>query len=160
MSTDETAGSGPLSFQVTVDCGDPHRLSRFWATALRYEVEHRDAQIRELMAAGIATADDAIEFEGELAWRTGAAIRRPAEGPRSGAFRVLFLGVPEPKTVKNRWHLDLNVTVRGEEGAHQRVEAEVGRLRELGATELYRIDSVEGFHVTMADPEGNEFCVQ
>jgi hypothetical protein len=158
--SDETAGSGPLSFQVTVDCADPHRQSRFWAAALRYDVEHADAQIKELLASGIATADDVVEFEGELAWRTGAAIRRPAEGPRSGAFRVLFLRVPEPKSIKNRWHLDLNVTVRGEVGARRRVEAEVGRLKGLGATELYRVDSVEGFHVTMADPEGNEFCVQ
>lgn len=158
--SDETAASGPLNFQVTVDSGDPHRLSRFWAAALRYDVEHNDAQIKELMAAGIVTLDDAIEFEGELYWRTGAAIRRPWEGPRSGAFRVLFLAVPEPKTVKNRWHLDLGITTRGEEGGRAKVEAEVERLKALGATEIYRIDSVEGFHVTMADPEGNEFCVQ
>src|SRR5579875_2253733 len=91
---DKTAAAAPLSFQVTVDSGDPHRLSRFWAAALRYDVEHNDAQIRALMAAGVVSRDDAVEFEGELHWRTGAAIRRPAEGPRSGAFRVLFLAVP------------------------------------------------------------------
>jgi hypothetical protein len=150
----------PAGFQVTVDCGDPHRQSRFWAGALGYEVERHEGRIRELLDAGVATPADVLEVEGRLSWRTAAAIRRPSGGgERSGAFRLLFLQVPEPKTVKNRWHLDLTVT-GGPGGSREAVEAEVARLRGLGASELYRIDSREGFHVTMADPEGNEFCVQ
>lgn len=54
--------------------------------------------------------------------------------------------VSEPKVVKNRVHLDL----RSED-----IAAEVERLVRLGATELHRV----GSRVTMADPEGNEFCV-
>jgi predicted enzyme related to lactoylglutathione lyase len=54
--------------------------------------------------------------------------------------------VPEPKRHKNRLHLDL----RSDD-----LEAEVTRLVDRGAVELYRIDT----NVTMTDPEGNEFCI-
>lgn len=65
---------------------------------------------------------------------------------------MVFQKVPEPKQAKNRWHLDLHL---GEE----RRDAEVERLVGLGATRLW--DGQQGLHtwVTMADPEGNEFCV-
>ncbi len=68
-----------------------------------------------------------------------------------GAPRVLFQAVPEPKTVKNRVHLDL----RGEDDPAALRE----RLIERGATALH--DGRQGPHtwVTMSDPEGNEFCV-
>jgi predicted enzyme related to lactoylglutathione lyase len=67
--------------------------------------------------------------------------------------RILFQAVPEPKTVKNRLHLDLHA-------GPERREEEVARLTGLGATVLARIDEPGSRHVTMADPEGNEFCVQ
>ena len=60
--------------------------------------------------------------------------------------------VPEAKTVKYRVHLDLRV---GEEGR----EAEVARLVGLGATKLWIGRQGPQTWVTMADPEGNEFCV-
>jgi hypothetical protein len=63
---------------------------------------------------------------------------------------LLFLRVPEGKTVKNRWHPDLRPTDQA---------AEVTRLEALGAT---RIDVGQGDDVSwvvMADPDGNEFCV-
>ena len=64
---------------------------------------------------------------GALVWKVGAAITSPdPDRPR-----VLFQAVPEPKTVKNRLHLDVRV------GAERR-EAEVARLVALGATELWR----------------------
>ena len=65
---------------------------------------------------------------------------------------MLFQTVPEPKTVKNRLHLDVRV------GAGRR-EAEVARLLALGATELWRGSQGPFEWVTLADPEGNEFCV-
>ena len=71
-----------------------------------------------------------------------------AEGPNLG-----FQQVDDPTPGKNRLHLDLNV------GAERR-DGEVERLRQLGAEVLYEIDEPGGHHVTMADPEGNEFCVQ
>jgi predicted enzyme related to lactoylglutathione lyase len=54
---------------------------------------------------------------------------------------------------KNRWHIDLKV-------GRERIDAEVSRLRDLGATVLHRVDEPAGFHTAMQDPEGNEFCVQ
>jgi hypothetical protein len=65
---------------------------------------------------------------------------------------VLFQVVPEPKTVKNRVHLDLHV------GAERRPEV-VERLVGLGATVLWEGREGPSTWVTMADPEGNEFCV-
>ncbi len=69
--------------------------------------------------------------------------------PGGGKPDILFLEVPEPKTVKNRLHLDL----RRDDQAQ-----EVARLEALGA---WRIDIGQGdvSWVVMADPEGNEFCV-
>jgi Glyoxalase-like domain len=71
--------------------------------------------------------------------------------------RILFHAVPEPKTVKNRWHLDLYVD-------HiDKLEAEIERVTALGATRVQDFDSiVYGFTNTFAvmlDPAGNEFCV-
>ncbi|HUJ07599.1 MAG TPA: VOC family protein [Streptosporangiaceae bacterium] len=61
---------------------------------------------------------------------------------------IWFTRVPEPKTAKNRIHFDLRAP-----GA---MDQEVARLERLGATALRR-----GEHLTaMADPEGNEFCVE
>jgi hypothetical protein len=70
----------------------------------------------------------------------------------SGGLAIDFARVPEPKTVKNRLHLDVRV------GA-DRQEAEVARLKGLGATELWRASQGPYAWVTLADPEGNEFCV-
>lgn len=69
--------------------------------------------------------------------------------PGGGAPDILFLTVPEPKTVKNRIHFDL----RPDDQA-----AEVARLKELGAREV-DIGQGDVPWVVMADPEGNEFCV-
>jgi Glyoxalase-like domain len=57
---------------------------------------------------------------------------------------IMFHGVPEPKTVKNRLHLDLITTD---------FDAELARLRGLGATEVATFER----WTTLADPEGNEF---
>ena len=71
-----------------------------------------------------------------------------------GRSRVLFIEVPEAKQVKNRLHLDLRPT----DGATR--EQEVERLLGRGATQVadHRRPSGGGW-VTLADPEGNEFCV-
>lgn len=52
-----------------------------------------------------------------------------------------------------------DLLVQGHVG-RDRLDAEVARLVALGATEQYRIDEPGSFHVTLADPEGNEFCLQ
>jgi predicted enzyme related to lactoylglutathione lyase len=71
--------------------------------------------------------------------------------------------VPEPKTAKNRVHLDLQVSG----GRHldqalrrERIEVEAERLVRAGATVRQRHEEHGALdHIVMADPEGNEFCV-
>jgi hypothetical protein len=138
-----------LEFQVTVDSLHPHDLADWWAHALGWQVEPQDeAFIRRMVAEGAAAESDTTEHRGALVWRVGAAIT----APDPGRPRVLFQLVPEPKTVKNRLHLDVRAGVG-------RQDAEVARLLELGATELWRGAQGPSTWVTMADPEGNEFCV-
>jgi hypothetical protein len=74
---------------------------------------------------------------------------------------MLFLRVPEPKTAKNRMHLDINITKRGSSPQERRtqVDVEVERLTGLGATKLSAFDEDKGVWTVMLDPEGNEFCV-
>jgi hypothetical protein len=136
-------------FQVVVDCAAPHELADWWADALGWQVEAQDAAfIRRMIDAGYATDDETTTHNGALVWKTGAAINSPdPDRPR-----VLFQQVPEGKTVKNRMHLDLRV------GAERR-EAEVARLVAAGATELHRASQGPHEWATLADPEGNEFCV-
>ena len=70
-----------------------------------------------------------------------------------GRTRVLFIDVPEGKSIKNRMHFDLAPTDRTR-------DEEVQRLLAHGATELADHRNPEGGGwVTMGDPEGNEFCV-
>jgi hypothetical protein len=95
----------------------------------------------------------------EEEWGDGGALVDP-----EGVLPSLsFLRVPEPKTVKNRLHLDLDVSG----GRHvdqatrvERIQAHVSRLVAAGATvvrECHDRDRLD--HVVLADPEGNELCV-
>ncbi|MEV4145131.1 VOC family protein [Amycolatopsis sp. NPDC049691] len=140
-------------FQVVVDTADPHVLADWWAETLGWPVEPTDEDfVREMIAKGYAKEEETRTYKGSLVWRTGAAIRHPdspADGPPR---RVLFQEVPEPKTVKNRLHIDVWV------GADN-VEATLEKLKARGATFLWRGRQGPHSWVTMADPEGNEFCI-
>jgi hypothetical protein len=146
-----------VPFKIVVDCADPHRLAAFWAAALDYLPEDNSALIRRLLDAGVVTDADTRTVEGRLVWANAAAIRDPdapvdpATGSGFGS-RVLFQAVPEPKTVKNRVHLDLHV-------GPERRPAVVERLVGLGGTVLWEGREGPSTWITMADPEGNEFCV-
>ncbi|GII77180.1 hypothetical protein Sru01_21620 [Sphaerisporangium rufum] len=148
----------PLEWKVVVDCADPHRQAGFWAAALCYVVEDNSAFIERLLARRAVSEGRLVVVRGRHAWRELAAIRHPADpvdadtGTGLGR-RLLFQAVPEPKTAKNRLHLDLHV------GRHRLAE-EVDRLTHIGATVLRTVDDRGSHHVTMADPEGNEFDVQ
>jgi hypothetical protein len=134
-------------FQVTQDCADPHTLADWWAETLGWEVEASDeAFIRRMISEGHATDADTRIHKGVLVWKDGVAIRHP-DRPR-----VLFQLVPEKKAAKNRMHLDLRI---GDDD----VDAVVEKLVARGATFLH--NGRQGPHtwVTLADPEGNEFCV-
>jgi Glyoxalase-like domain len=65
--------------------------------------------------------------------------------------------IPEPKTAKNRLHIDIRVPGEGSPGERwARIRAESERLVRAGGSVLAEFD---GHHIMMADPEGNEFCV-
>ncbi len=136
--------------QIVIDSADPHTLADWWAEALGWQVEaQEEAFIRRMVESGAASEADTTTHRGALVWRTGAAVT----SPEPGRPRVLFQRVPEPKTVKNRVHLDLHV---GED----RIRPEVDRLVALGAVEGKEWREVGGHWIAMTDPEGNEFDVE
>ncbi len=104
---------------LTFDCGDALRLAEFWAATLGSDVDED------------STAEKAY-----------------VEAPGWGGPNMWFNAVPEPKTAKNRMHLDLRAP-----GA---IPDEVQRLTALGATVVNAGEDL----VVMQDPEGNEFCVE
>ncbi len=140
--------SSPPRLQITLDCIDVHAQAAFWASALGYEVEHDESMIRRLLDEGHATEDDVTTVDGRLVWRDGAAMSDP-DGTRP---RWYFQAVPEPKSVKNRMHLDVHV---GEDARAATVE----RLVAAGAQVRYEGRQGPNTWVTLTDPEGNEFCV-
>jgi hypothetical protein len=138
--------------QVVFDTADPDKLAHFWADALGYIVQPPpdgyESWEQLLAEMGVPEAE----------WDKASAVVDPdGRGPR-----IYFQKVPEPKSVKNRVHLDLNVAGRAllPEERRPTVDAEVARLEKLGATRLYVQDAHGEYCVTMSDPEGNEFCVQ
>lgn len=142
--------------QVVFDAAEPHALAAFWAEALHYEHEEIDAFVGGLVEAGHVPADLTVEIDGKRRWRSLASLRHPDDpvderGAGTGR-RVLFQAVPEPKTVKNRVHLDLMV-------GPDTHDAEVERLVGLGATLVSDHDGDDGRWTLLTDPEGNEFDV-
>ncbi|HEX6358180.1 VOC family protein [Actinophytocola sp.] len=120
---------------VVFDCAHPASLARFWAAALddHQVAPYDDAELARLRGKGIDDPED----DPTVVVEAGPGVRP----------RLFFQSVPEPKTVKNRVHLDLTCTD---------LDAEVERLVALGASVVARYDG----WVTLTDPEGNEFCVQ
>jgi len=141
------------NFQVVVDAADPHTIADWWAETLGWAVEpSNEAFIRSMIEQGHATEADTTTHRGTLVWRTGAAIRHPDVPADEPPRRILFQQVPEPKQVKNRVHLDVWV------GADN-VPAAREKLLARGATFLHEGHQGPYNWITMADPEGNEFCV-
>ena len=138
-----------FDFQVAIDCTSPHELADWWAEALGWQVEAQDESfICRMIEEGHATDEQTVRHRGALVWRSATAMN----SPEPGRPRVLFQAVPEPKTVKNRTHLDIRLDGDDKDAVR-------ASLEERGARFLYQGN--EGPHIwyTMADPEGNEFCV-
>lgn len=136
--------------QIVIDCGDPATLLRFWATALGYQPDPPppgyDSWIEFLEAKDVP----------KERWNDAGAISDPTGvGPR-----VFFQRVAEPKSVKNRVHLDLAPTRERDPVLRaEAVRAEVRRLVEAGAVENGHYEELGSAWTVLLDPEGNEFCV-
>ena len=114
---------------TTVDCGNAYELSEWWKPVLGY-----------------------VDLDGDpnLPGHEECLIRHPETGQA-----ILFIEVPDAKTVKNRIHFDL----RPVEGTR---DEELARLLDHGATQVadHRGQYGPGTGwVVLADPEGNEFCI-
>jgi Glyoxalase-like domain len=117
--------------ELVVDCHDPKAVAEFWCEVLGYRIIDEDP-------TGVAIAGLDSETMREMA------------GPIPPT--IVFVPVPEGKTVKNRLHIDVNPADRDQ-------DEEVARLEALGAR---RVDVGQGPDVSwvvLADVEGNEFCV-
>jgi hypothetical protein len=108
--------------EIIVDCADPRAVAKFWGQVLGWTVQDSNGVL----------------------WMS-------ASGEPFPDLLLVFVPVPEHKSVKNRIHLDVNPI-----GCDQ--DEEVARLIALGAR---RVDVGQGDApwVVLADPEGNEFCV-
>ncbi|ARH95087.1 MULTISPECIES: VOC family protein [Streptomyces] len=149
----------PLHWKLVVDAHDPHAQADFWAAALGYEVEDHSVLIGKLLDNGTVPPEILVGHHDRRAWRDAAAVRHPddpydAESGTGLGRRLLFNRVPqaEKKAAKNRLHIDLH-------GRAGELDAEVQRLRALGARTLNHVKEPSGEWVVMTDPEGNEFCV-
>ncbi|RBM23511.1 glyoxalase [Prauserella sp. PE36] len=139
--------------QFTFDCADPAALSAFWAEALGYQVQ--------APPPGFDSWDQALE-----AWGVPPERRNDASAavdPEGERPRLFFQRVPEGKQAKNRVHLDVRAApgLEGEERMAA-LEAEAERLVTHGAKRLERHEPAPPLafgHIVMADPEGNEFCL-
>lgn len=114
---------------TTVDCANAYELSEWWKPVLGY-----------------------VDLDGDpnLPGHEECMIRDPETG-----HRVLFIEVPEAKATKNRVHFDLRPRERGR-------DEEIAWLLEYGATPVADHRGIHGpgsGWMTLADPEGNEFCV-
>lgn len=143
-------------FSLTIDCSDPDRLTSFWASALGYKLKDPPAGFDDWL-----TYFRSIGLpEEELQGATAVYLVDPeGVGPQ-----IFFQEVPEPKVVKNRVHLDLDVGGGRDvplPTRRERVDAEADRLVGAGATRLRVSDEEVANHyfVVMQDPEGNEFCL-
>nr|WP_245885200.1 VOC family protein [Kineococcus rhizosphaerae] len=140
-------------FQVTFDCADPARMAGFWAQVLGYVVQPPPAPF--------ASWPEALAAWGVPAERHGDASA--VVDPEGVGPRIYFQRVPEPKVAKNRVHLDVRAAP-GLAGAERMaaLEAEAARLVAAGARVLARCapaPPLESGHLVLADPEGNEFCL-
>lgn len=118
---------------IVFDCHHPAATARFWAAALDgYAVApYDDAELVRLRSLGITNTED-----------DPTVLVEPAHG----GPRLWFQLVPEPRSGKNRVHVDLVAADP---------EPEIQRLSALGAT----VQARNADNIVLADPEGNEFCL-
>ena len=123
-------------YTVVVDCHDPQAQAHWWAEALDWQVVYDTPEEAVAIPQGLSEEPEA----GLAAWM--------AHGQG-----LVFVPVPEGKTVKNRLHIDLAPHTS------QDRDAEIGRLLGLGASRVDVGQADDVAWTVLADPEGNEFCV-
>jgi hypothetical protein len=138
--------------RVVIDCAEPEKLAEFWAQVLGYEVQDPPH--------GYPTWEDFLRARGvPESERNAASTVIDPDGIGPG---ICLRRVPEPKTVKNRVHLDLAVSGGPDaptEARRERIFEEAARLETFGATRQRAVEDWSGLWVIMQDPEGNEFCL-
>ncbi|HOA27958.1 MAG TPA: VOC family protein [Arachnia sp.] len=137
-------------FSLTMDAADPLALGEFWAFALGY--------VREPPPAPHATWEETLTAWGlpTERWNDANAIVDPdGVGPR-----IFIQKVAEPKTAKNRLHIDVRVSSSAQQKDREGMRAKADQLVAAGATLVSVFDEeFTGHWIVMLDPEGNEFCV-
>ena len=123
-------------YTVVVDSHDISAQARWWAQTLDWEVAYE--------------SDEEVTIVPR--WLSKEPIHDLGEWLRTGQGLV-FVPVPEGRTVKNRLHIDLAPHVT------QDRDAEIATLLERGATRVDVGQSEDATWTVLADPEGNEFCV-
>ena len=108
---------------VTFDCSDAASVAQFWSEVTRWPCTKH-------------------QMPGNTFWVVGV--------PGGTGPRLVFVNVPEPKTVKNRVHVDF--WADDEEATALRIEA-------LGARRRWVSEDPGDPFVVLADPEDNEFCI-
>ena len=141
-----------VRLQVVFDAADPPKLAAFWGEAIGYVEE-----------------DPPDGFDSWEAWAVANDLPREdwdnyasRVDPDGAGPRLFFQRVPEPKTAKNRVHLDLAVSGGREtpiEDRRRRVADAVERAVAAGATRVKSYDEAGQHWVVLQDPEGNEFCL-
>ena len=122
-------------YSTVVDCRDVAGQADWWAATLGWKKVH-EADDEVMLVPQHATP----ELLQTLSW----------EQVPPG---LVFVPVPEGKTVKNRLHLDLAPHTTDDR------DAEIARLIASGATRVNIGQEDSASCVVLADPEGNEFCV-
>jgi hypothetical protein len=131
-----------IPIQITIDALSPRTLGEFWCNVLGY--------VEQPPPEGFTTWDDALDALGID--RTDPDRAYAIVDPDGNGPRVFLQKVPEPKTAKNRFHLDVHVDPAV---MHDRA----AELVALGATLVTEHEEPEGHWLVMLDPEGNEFCL-
>ena len=123
-------------YTTVIDCQDIHAQARWWAGVLDWQIVYEaDDQ------AAVASRHEED--------RPLSAEEWPTVGPA-----LVFVPVPEGKTIKNRLHLDLAPHITDDR------DALIDALLARGATRVnVGQDESEASWTVLADPEGNEFCV-
>jgi len=141
-----------IRLQVVFDAADPPKLAAFWGEAIGYVQEDPPDGFESWEAWAVANDLPREDWD-----RYDSRVDPDGAGPR-----LFFQRVPEPKTAKNRVHLDLAVSGGREtpiEERRRRIADAVDRAEAAGATRVKAYDEAGQHWVVLQDPEGNEFCL-